>query len=307
MIRIQPFFREGMVIMNKSLEDKGIDLFSYLFMIIFSVFCVIPFILIISSSISDEKAVQLTGFVLIPKEISLFAYKILFEDATIFNAYKTTIIFTVLGTILCLIFTSAMAYALSVKSFTHRNKIAFFVYFTMLFNGGLVPSYLLIAKYLHLTDNILVYILPVLVNPFNMFLLRNFFTQIPDALAESAKIDGANDIYILFKIILPLAKPALATIGLFYGLAFWNEWFTCTLYINNKDLFSLQYLIVKILREVDFQKQFNELQAVASNYVAPTNTAKMATAVVSVGPIILVYPFLQKYFVKGLVVGAVKG
>ena len=293
--------------MNKSLEDKGIDIFSYLFMTIFSIFCVIPFILIISSSISDEKSVQTTGFVLIPKVISLFAYKVIFQDNVIFNAYNTTIIFTVLGTILCLIITSAMAYALSVKTFTHRNKIAFFVYFTMLFSGGLVPTYLLISKYLHLQDNILVYILPVLVNPFNMFLLRNFFKQIPDSLAESAKIDGANDIYILFKIILPLAKPALATIGLFYGLGFWNEWFTCTLYINNTDLFSLQYLIMKVLRETDFMNQMNQMQGVAVNYIVPTNTAKMATAVVTVGPIIFVYPFLQKYFIKGLVMGAVKG
>ena len=292
---------------NKSLEDKGIDIFSYLFMIIFSVFCVIPFILIISSSISDEKALQMTGFVLIPKEISWFAYKVIFQDSAIFNAYKTTTIFTVLGTVLCLILTSAMAYALSVKTFTHRNKIAFFVYFTMLFNGGLVPTYLLIAKYLHLQDNILVYILPALINPFNMFLLRNFFAQIPDSLAESAKIDGANDIYILYKIILPLAKPALATIGLFYALGFWNEWFTTVLYIDSKDLYSLQYLIMKVLREADFQKQFNEIPGVVVNYIVPANSAKMATAVVTVGPIILVYPFLQKYFVKGLVVGAVKG
>lgn len=294
--------------MKTNLENKVIDLFSYLFMAIFSIFCIVPFILIISSSLSDEKALQKTGFVLIPKEFSLFAYKVIFQDNAIFNAYKTTIIFTVLGTVLCLILTSAMAYALSVKTFTHRNKIAFFVYFTMLFNGGLIPSYLLIAKYLGLRDNILVYILPVLINPFNMFLLRNFFKQIPDSLAESAKIDGANDIYILYKIILPLAKPALATIGLFYGLGFWNEWFTATLYIDNKDLYSLQYLIMKVLREVDFMNQMNQMQGlVMANYIVPANTAKMATAVVTVGPIIFVYPFIQKYFVKGLVVGAVKG
>lgn len=293
--------------MKSSLENKVIDTFSYLFMAIFSIFCIVPFILIISSSLSDEKAVQTTGFVLFPKEFSLFAYEVIFQDNAIFSAYKTTIIFTVLGTILCLIITSAMAYAISVKTFTHRNKIAFFVYFTMLFNGGLIPTYLLISKYLGLSDNILVYILPALVNPFNMFLLRNFFKQIPDSLAESAKIDGANDIYILFKIILPLAKPAMATIGLFYGLGFWNEWFTATLFINDKDLYSLQYLIIKVLREVDFMNQMNQMQGVAVNYVVPTNTAKMATAVVTVGPIIFVYPFLQKYFVKGLVVGAVKG
>ncbi|GMK46426.1 sugar ABC transporter permease [Paenibacillus glycanilyticus] len=294
--------------MKSSLENKALNLFSYLFMALFSIFCIVPFILILSSSLSDEKSVQLTGFALIPKQFSLFAYEVIFQDSAIFSAYKTTIIFTVMGTILCLIITSAMAYAISVKTFTHRNKIAFFVYFTMLFNGGLIPTYLLISKYLGLSDNILVYILPALVNPFNMFLLRNFFKQIPDSLAESARIDGANDIYILFKIILPLAKPALATIGLFYGLGFWNEWFTATLFISDKDLYSLQYLIMKVLREVDFANQLNQMQGITlANYVVPTNTAKMATAVVTVGPIIFVYPFLQKYFVKGLVVGAVKG
>lgn len=293
--------------MKSSLENKAIDTFSYLFMTLFSIFCIVPFILIISSSISGEKAVQLTGFSLIPKDFSLFAYEVIFQDNTIFSAYKVTIFITVVGTLLCLILTSAMAYALSVKTFTHRNKIAFFVYFTMLFNGGLIPSYLLISKYLGLSDNIFVYIVPVLVNPFNMFLLRNFFRQIPDSLAESAKIDGANDIYILFKIILPLSTPAIATIGLFYGLGFWNEWFTATLYINNKDLYTLQYLIMKVMREVEFMLQLDYMQGVLVDYVIPKNTVRMATAVVTVGPIIFVYPFLQKYFVKGLVVGAVKG
>ncbi|MGG6312349.1 carbohydrate ABC transporter permease [Paenibacillus macerans] len=293
--------------MERKQDGKWIDLFSYLFMLAFSIFCIIPFILIVSSSFSDEKSVQQTGFALIPKHLSVFAYKVVFQDNTIFNAYKVTIIFTILGTILCLIFTSAMAYALSVRTFTHRNKIAFFVYFTMLFNGGLVPTYLLQSKYLHLQDNILVYILPMLINPFNMFLLRNFFKQIPESLAESAKIDGANDIYILFKIVLPLAKPALATIGLFYALGFWNEWFTATLYINNPDLYSLQYLIMKVLRGIDYANQMNAIPGLPINTLIPSNTARMATAVVTVGPIIFVYPYIQKYFIKGLVVGAVKG
>lgn len=281
-----------------------------MFMFVFSVFCILPFILIISSSFSDERALLLNGFSLFPKQVSLLAYKIIFEDNAIFNAYKVTIIVTICGTALKLLFTSAMAYALSVKTFTHRNKIAFFVYFTMLFSGGLVPTYLLISKYLHLKDNIMVYIIPVLINSYNMFLLRNFFKAIPDSLTESAKIDGANDIYILFKIILPLSKPALATIGLFYALGHWNEWFTCLLYIHKETLYSLQYLIMKVLRDVDFMKQMATYQAslgLNTNYIIPNNSSKMATAVVTVGPIIFVYPFVQKYFVKGLVVGAVKG
>jgi multiple sugar transport system permease protein/putative aldouronate transport system permease protein len=203
-----------------------------------------------------------------------------------------------------------MSYALSVPTFTHRNIIAFFVYFTMLFSGGLVPSYLLIAKYLKLSNTIWVYILPALINPYNMFLLRNFFKQIPESLSESAKIDGANDVFILYKIILPISKPALATIGLFYAFGFWNEWFTCTLYISNSrsELYSLQYLVMRIFRMADFFKsQMNDLPGVRSDYLLPSNTIKMATAVVTIGPIIFVYPFVQKYFVKGLVVGAIKG
>lgn len=293
--------------MERKLDGKGIDIFSYLFISFFSLFCIIPFILIISSSISDEASLRLTGFTLFPKKVSSLAYQLIFQDNTILTAYMVTIIFTVVGTILCLILTCAMAYAISVRTFTHRNKIAFFVYFTMLFNGGLVPTYLLQAKYLNLQDNILVYILPVLINPFNMFLLRNFFKQIPDSLAESAKMDGANDVYILFKIILPLAKPALATIGLFYALGFWNEWFTATLYINKPDLYSLQYLIMKVLRGIDYAKQMDAIPGLPITQIIPSNTARMATAVVTVGPIIFVYPFIQKYFIKGLVVGAVKG
>lgn len=291
-------------------SDKAVDIVAYVFMGVFSIFCIIPFILVISGSFSDELMVQNTGFSLIPKGFTLFAYEVLFKDDTIFNAYKITILLTLLGTTICMIMTSFMSYALSVNSFTHRNKIAFFVYFTMLFSGGLVPSYLLIAKYLKLSNTIWVFILPGLINPYNMFLLRNFFKQIPESLAESAKIDGANDVHILFKIILPVSKPALATIGLFYAFAFWNEWFTCTLYISNNrsELYTLQYLVMRIFRMADFfNSQMNDLPGARSDYVLPSNTIKMATAVVTIGPIIFVYPFLQKYFIKGLVVGAVKG
>jgi multiple sugar transport system permease protein/putative aldouronate transport system permease protein len=294
----------------QSREDTAINLFGYTFMLLFSAFCLLPFALVIAGSFTDEAYLLSHGTTLFPGETSLLAYKLIFMDTFVFDAYKVTIFTTVVGTMLDLIITSAMAYAISVSSMAHRNKIAFFAYFTMLFSGGLVPSYLLIAKYLHLKDSIWVYILPVLINPYNMFLLRNFFKTIPDSLAESAKIDGANDIFILFRIVLPLSKPALATIGLFYALGHWNEWFTCLLYIDNKKLISLQYLIMKILRELDYMKNLaneQQSQAMVVNYTAPLNSAKMATAVVTVGPIIFLYPFVQKYFVKGLVVGAVKG
>jgi multiple sugar transport system permease protein/putative aldouronate transport system permease protein len=277
-------------------------------MLVFAIFCILPFLLVIAGSITDETSLVQNGLSLFPKKTSLLAYRVIFDEGSIFYAYRVTIFTTVVGTALSLICTSAMAYALSINSFVHRNKIAFFTYFTMLFGGGLVPTYLLIAKYLNMKNSIWVYIMPALINPWNMFLLRNFFRAIPDSLAESAKIDGANDIYILFKIILPLSKPALATIGLFYALGYWNEWFATLMYITDKHLISLQYLIMKVIREMDFMAQIGSYQAFATiQYVPPQNTARLATAVVTIGPIVFVYPFIQKYFVKGLVVGAVKG
>jgi multiple sugar transport system permease protein/putative aldouronate transport system permease protein len=176
----------------------------------------------------------------------------------------------------------------------------------MLFHGGLVANYLLISKYLGMRDSIWVLIIPALVSPWNMFLMRNFFKSVDESLAESAKIDGANDIYIFYKIVLPISMPALATVGLFYAMAFWNKWFEAMLYISDENKFPLQYLVMRIMNNADFA---NQLSAKISlpNYVVPTLSTRLATTVVTIGPIIFLYPFLQKYFVKGLMVGAVKG
>lgn len=289
---------------SKSLSDRLVDITSYLFMLIFSIFCLVPFLIVIMSSITDEATILKNGYGLIPEKISFDAYKVIFENDVIPNAYKVTIFVTVVGTVLSIIITSAMSYAISVKSLKYRNKIAFYVYFTMLFNGGLVPSYILISKYLHLRNNIWVLIIPALVNPWNMFLLRNFFNSIPESLSESAKIDGANDIYILFKVILPVSLPAMATIGLFYALGYWNEWFKAMMYIGKKDLFPLQFIIMKIMRSLN---EVLPVDAPTKTSIAPSYGVRMSTAVVTIGPIIFLYPFLQKYFVKGLMVGSIKG
>ncbi|MEG1880241.1 MAG: carbohydrate ABC transporter permease, partial [Oscillospiraceae bacterium] len=222
------------------------------------------------------------------------------------NAYKVTIFTTVVGTIFSMLFSSMAAYALSVKSFYNRNKIAFFIYFTMLFSGGLVPTYLLITNYLHLKDSIWVLIIPSIINPWNLFLLRNFFNGIPDSLAESAKIDGAGDITILFKIILPISLPGIATVGLFYALSYWNEWYKAMLYLRSTVKYPLQYIIMQIMRDVQFIND-NAAQVGLASGSNPAYTSQMATAVVTIGPIIFLYPFLQKYFVKGLTVGSIKG
>lgn len=281
----------------------------YLTVILFAVICAIPFLLALTSSFTDETALMQNGYRLLPTKISVLAYRMIFStNNTVIVSYAVTIFNTVAGTFLSLLMTSSLSYPLSVKTLRYRNKISFYVYFTMLFNGGLVPSYILLTKYLHLQNTIWVYILPVMINAFNMFLLRNFFATIPDSLAESAKIDGANDVYILVRIILPLSKPALATIGLFYALGYWNEWFMALLYIDDPKLYTLQYLVMRLQRSVDFMSSSVFAQSkITSGVLLPSIGLRIATAMVTIGPIVLLYPFLQKYFIKGVMLGAIKG
>ncbi len=196
---------------------------------------------------------------------------------------------------------------LSRKNMHYRGAIAFFIYFTMLFSGGLVPTYLWVTRYLHLSDSLWSLILPSLVNAWNLLLMRNFFNGIPEALSESASIDGANDIKILFSIILPVSLPGIATVGLFYALAYWNEWYKALLYIHTDWKYPLQYLVMQIQKNIQYVQQNAAQAGVVTDGLVPAETTQMATAVVTIGPIVLLYPFLQKYFVQGLTVGSVKG
>lgn len=289
--------------------DKVLNGFFYLFITLFSIACLIPFILVVSSSLTQEQTLNQYGYSLWPGEFSLDAYRLVTVSSDIPQAYLVTIFITMFGTLLSMLFTCAVAYAMSVKNFKSRSALALFIYFTMLFNGGLVANYLLMTKTLMLQNTIWVLIFPAICNAWNILLMRNFFNGIPDSLAESAKIDGANDIIILFKIILPISLPGIATIGLFYALSYWNEWYKCLLYIdsNHGQYYTLQYLIQRILRQVNYAAS-QPAEAVGLNSVSlPTYAYRMATIVVSTGPIILLYPFLQKYFVQGLTVGSVKG
>lgn len=289
-------------------SDKIAGMLFYAFIIIFALACLFPFALVVTSSFADEVSLAKEGYKLIPSKWSLDAYRLLVQTQSVFHAYKVTIFVTVVGTTLSMIFTSAMAYAMSVKNFRIRNGLALFVYFTMLFSGGLVASYLLISNILDMKDSIWVLIIPALIQPYNMLLMRNFFAGIPDSLAESAKMDGANDIRILISIILPISLPGIATIGLFYALSYWNEWYKVLLYINNDKLYTLQYLIMKILREINYAaSEAAQYDLTAGFALLPSYSYRMATIVVTIGPIILLYPALQKYFVKGLTVGSVKG
>lgn len=293
--------------MTARIPDKAVVIVFYLFSVGLALICLYPFLLVVISSFTDEVSLLQNGYSLFPDQLSLSAYKAIFRTDTIKNAYFVSVFVTVVGTLLSLLITSAAAYALSGRKLYYRNAIAFYFYFTMLFSGGLVPSYILITKYLHLNDTIWVYIIPALLSPWNMFLMRNFFNDIPEALFESAKMEGAGELTILFRIVVPLSLPALATIGLFYALGYWNSWVPALLYIENENLYSLQYIIMRIIRNIDLASRIAVEGAQTGTSVAPAYTVRLATAIVTVGPIIFLYPFLQKYFVGGLKVGAIKG
>jgi multiple sugar transport system permease protein/putative aldouronate transport system permease protein len=286
--------------------DKAIIIISYGCIFLFTVACLIPFIIALSASFSDELSIARYGFGLFPRKISFSAYKMLFQTSQIYQSYGVSIFVTICGTLLSLLVTVLIAYPLASGKLKYGNKINFFVYFTMLFNGGLIPTYMLISRYLHMKDNLLVLIIPVLINPWNMFLMRNFFTSVPPSLAESARLDGASEVSILFRIILPVSVPSLAAVGLFYALGYWNNWFQAMLFIDRNHLQPLQMMIMKMLRNVEFMNQMaGQLRIQVMDL--PSSTMKMATAMVTIGPIVLLYPFLQRYFTSGIMVGAVKG
>ena len=272
--------------------------------------CVIPFIIVISISLSTETMIRPPyGFGLFPRGFTLTAYRHVFMvPGDIVNAYIVTIFTTVAGTVISVLMMSMAAYCLARKNFRLRRPFMFYIFFTMLFSGGLVPTYILITQYLNLTDNIWSLILPTLVNAFHIVLLRTFFQKTPPALFESAKIDGANEFVTFVRIAFPLATPAIATVALLGSLGRWNEWFLAMLYIRSDHLVPLQYLLYRIMMDLQFVAQnFNRMPQFARDTAAiPTETIRMAMAVVAAGPMIFVFPFFQKYFVRGLTVGSVK-
>lgn len=293
---------------RRSAGNRVMDVVVYTLIILFCLMCLIPFLVAVSASFSTERTLLREGYSFLPRDFSTLAYEMLFSTSQIYDSYKVSIFVTVAGTALSMVVTAMMAYPLSVKKLKYRGAISFFAYFTMLFNGGIVPTYMLISKYLGMRDTVWCMIIPVLVNPWNLFLLRNFFSAIPAELHESARIDGANDMRILWQIILPVSLPALATVALFYGVAYWNQWFNAMLYIEDSTRFPLQYLIMKMLRNIELMKQMSGQAGFAVDMsTLPSTTTKMATAIVTIGPIIVAYPFAQKYFTSGLIVGSVKG
>jgi putative aldouronate transport system permease protein len=292
-------------------KSKRANLPVNIFFIIFSLGFIIPFILIISSSITDEQTLITEGYKLIPHKFSLEAYKYVMKSpGQLLNSYKVTIFYSLVATALSMVVMTLMAYPLSRASYKYKKPVTFFIIFTMLFSGGLIPTYILMTKYLHLQDNIWVYILPNLANAFHIIVIRSFFQGLPPSLVESAKIDGARELQVFYKIVLPLSKPVIATVSLLNLLARWNDWNTALIYIRSKELFSLQYLLQQILREVQFIKDMAESAPVAGISInltqLPSETIRFALCIVAAGPMLIIFPFFQKYFAKGLTVGAVK-
>lgn len=290
------------------LSDRIIRGITYVIISVFSVCCIIPFWMIIASSFSTEEAIRRTGFTLWPTETSLYSYELLFRSPDqMIGAYVVTVTLALVGTIVGLFIISMTGYALQRKDFPYRNGIMFYIYFTSLFSAGLVPFYLLIKQTLNLGDTYWAILLPLLMNPWLITLMKNFVKAIPHEITESGKIDGAGDFRIFYALILPSLKPALATIGLFLALGYWNEWYYSSLFLSSKVVYRpLQYHLYNVINKVASLKN----SVAGSNVVLtdlPGETLKMATATVATGPIILLYPFVQKYFVAGLTVGSVKG
>ena len=280
--------------------------------VIFTILCALvlfPFILLVSASLSSAESLANFGYQLIPNPVDLGAYKFVLQSpGTILRAYGVTFLFSIISMVMAVAFMSMVAYPLARTKLKGKGFINFFLYFTMLFGGGLVPTYLLIAKTLHLDNTIWVYILPGLINPWHVFMIRTFFKGIPEEIIESATIDGASEFTIFVRMIIPLSKPVLATIALFTFLGKWNDWNTALIYISNQNLYSLQYLLQKMMTELDIMKQMQQEGAGMLNLSdVPSETVRMATAVIVAGPALVVFPFFQKYFVKGLTVGSVKG
>ena len=278
----------------------------YLFLLVFSVFCAVPMLLIVMVSVTDEASIIKFGYSLIPAEFSVEAYKIVFRrGSSVLRSYTVTTFVTVTGTLVAVSITAMAAYTLANKHVKYRNGMAMFVFITMLFHSGLVPWYVM-CRNLGLTDNILALIIPsLLFNPFNLFLVRNFMKGIPDSLMDSAKIDGASDFRIAFAIFFPLSTPVLAAVSLFYALGYWNDWFNAIMLVDDKRLYPLQYLLLK-LRELQTLAEL-QMAGMGSDFTVPGESLKMATAIVTIGPIVFFYPFLQRYFVKGLIIGSIKG
>lgn len=291
--------------------NRGYRIFNVvatILVVLFALICLIPFVMLLIGSFTDNMEVVKNGYSFFPKKWSLDSYKYILQNPTsILNAYKVTLFSTVMTTALSLFFTALTGYAMSRQDFRSRNLFSFFFYFTQLFGGGMIPWYMVVTKVLHLRDSVWALIIPSLMSSYNILLMRNFIKQcVPNEVIESARIDGAGDMRIFLQIVVRLSTPALATIGLFIALGKWNDWYNSMLFIKTESKHTLQYFLYRMVNMTNALKSM-QAAGVSMEVELPTETVKLAMAMVATGPVILVYPFVQRFFVKGLTVGAVKG
>ena len=271
----------------------------------------IPMQLVLSTSFSSESALMKDGFSLVPRQFSLDAHKMVYRDnITLLRSYMISLLMLFIGTPLAVITTACAAFMLANDSIKlkYRNRFALFFFIPMVLQAGLVPWYMMCTA-LGLRDNVFALIVPSLIfNAFNLFLVRNYFSKLPSSLHDSAKIDGANDLIIAFRIYFPISLPVLAVITLFYGLGYWNDWFNAIMLVDNRKLYPLQYLLFRLQSEVRMMREMQTINpAAALTYELPSNSLKMAVVIATIGPIIILFPFLQRFFIKGLIIGSVKG
>lgn len=293
---------------KKGPASIAFNIISYSLLAIASIICVVPFILIVSGSFTENRTILLEGYSLLPRDFTLEAYKTVFRaPEDILQAYKMNFFYTGVGTAIGLMMITLTGYVISRKEFKYRNTISFLIYFTTIFGGGTIPWYLMYAQVLDLKGSTFSIWFPALMSPFLIVLMRTFIVgSVPDAITESAKIDGAGHVTIFLKIVMPVLGPGLATIGLFLALGYWNDWYRSSMFSTSSETWELQFYLYNMLNASDAIKKMSQYASIPTTEM-PTEAVKLAMAVVATGPVLLFYPFVQKYFVSGITVGAVKG
>lgn len=297
---------EGRIIQSKN--DRWIVVLSYIIVGLFGLICLYPLLLTVTVSFTPESLIAREGFRLIPQHFTTDTYTYIFahSGARILRSYGVTLFVTVVGTAASMLVTCMISFAISLREMKYRNVIAFICNFTSIFSAGLVPWYVVCVNWYNLRDNILALILPTLFSVWNMFLMRTYFKNISPSLYDAAKIDGAGYWRIFFQVALPLSSTALLTVGLMYVLAYWNDWWNALMFISDRDLYPLQYYLYSIVSNVNAISSGRVPSGAAASIRLPSETVKMAVTIITVGPIIFLYPFVQKRFVNGIMAGAVK-
>ncbi|ETT74660.1 binding-protein-dependent transport system inner membrane protein [Paenibacillus sp. FSL R7-277] len=291
--------------------ERTFTVFSAVVMILLTVFAFLPFLLIVIASFTNETTLIRNGYSFFPEHLSLDAYRYIKSSAYIFiRAYGVSFLVTILGTAIGLLITSMLAYPMSRSDFKYHNTLAFVVFFTILFSGGIVPSYIMWTQYFHIKNTLWALILPnLLANGFNVLLVRNYFkNNVPLEIIEAAQIDGASELRTFFRIMLPLSMPVMATVGMFMGLAYWNDWINALYFVSKPQLYGIQNLLMQLMSNIQFLNSGQAGNVLGADTVSlPSTAVRMAMAVLGIVPVLFVLPFMQKYLTRGVVIGAVKG